>query len=256
MVVTAIALFVFALVLLKRIARNEEVILRQQRALISAEKRAMAGLLACSVAHDIRNILGVMDFNIAEIRNDANLEGANVRAIEEMASAVDKIKQMSIRLMRDGRGAACAEGEDVDLGVVFCEIMSFIRSHEAARHCDFSTRITGPLRVKAKPALLYRALVNLVLNGVQAIEGIGKVELRAIRKDECVILEVHDSGPGVNPEDREEIFKPFYTTKEDGNGLGLVSVKACVRELGGKIEVIDSDFGGACFRFLLPVSDS
>jgi two-component system CitB family sensor kinase len=70
------------------------------------------------------------------------------------------------------------------------------------------------------------------------------------------VIEVHDNGPGVPVERRADLFTSLATTKPDGNGLGLFSVKACANGLGGQVEVGDSPLGGALFRIRLPLATS
>ena len=103
--------------------------------------------------------------------------------------------------------------------------------------------------------LVDRMILNLVLNAADATKGAGKIDLRIRRKDRQVILELHDNGPGVPDQAREAIFDPFYSSKTNGLGLGLLSVRACAEAHGGSVEVKPSDLGGACFRITLPLAN-
>jgi signal transduction histidine kinase len=73
------------------------------------------------------------------------------------------------------------------------------------------------------------------------------------RAEQSVLIEIHDSGPGIEPDMRERIFEAFNTTKTSGFGLGLTSVKIYADIHKGKVEVGESNLGGACFRITLPV---
>jgi len=77
-----------------------------------------------------------------------------------------------------------------------------------------------------------------------------------LQQEDEAIVEVHDDGPGVPLAQRSKIFAPFHTTKEVGSGLGLVSVKVCAEQHGGRVVVSESDLGGACFRVTLPIGRS
>jgi C4-dicarboxylate-specific signal transduction histidine kinase len=93
--------------------------------------------------------------------------------------------------------------------------------------------------------------VHAVANGKPSSQNIA---IRLVSRESWAILEVSDSGPGVNERDRERIFDPFFTTKADaGTGMGLAISRAIARELGGTLEVDrDPDLGGALFRLKLP----
>jgi signal transduction histidine kinase len=99
---------------------------------------------------------------------------------------------------------------------------------------------------------IQQALINLLRNAVQCTRG-GKVRLGWRQKDRGLLFCVDDDGPGVPPENRSKIFEPFYTTKsvDEGTGLGLSVVHAVAEEHGGKIEVDDSEMGGASFQLLV-----
>ena len=106
-----------------------------------------------------------------------------------------------------------------------------------------------PLIIEADEQLLRQALFNLVLNAIQAVPANGDIRIRASRRntDEAVI-EISDNGPGVAPEHRAEIFKPYFTTHEEGTGLGLAVVQQIVLAHGWEIECAANEPAGAIFR--------
>jgi signal transduction histidine kinase len=112
--------------------------------------------------------------------------------------------------------------------------------------------------VPADPRLLRQALVNLVLNGLQALGRAGEVRVRAARAEErgkpTVLISVADSGPGIAASLRPRVFQPFFTTKAKGTGLGLAVVKRIAEGHGGSVAVADTPEGaGAEFRVTLPL---
>jgi two-component system sensor histidine kinase HydH len=108
---------------------------------------------------------------------------------------------------------------------------------------------TEELVVEADEQLLRQALFNLVLNAVQAVPAAnGEIVIRAGRQGAEAFLEVADNGPGVLSENRAEIFKPYFTTNEDGRGLGLAVVRQIVLAHGWEIECLPNTPTGACFR--------
>jgi two-component system sensor histidine kinase HydH len=107
----------------------------------------------------------------------------------------------------------------------------------------------------ADPAQLTQALVNLVINAIQAITGSGYVEViaRAGEQEGMVAIAIRDTGPGVPKEKQAAIFEPFFTTKAEGSGLGLWIVQQVISAHGGFVSVDDGANGGAVFTVQLPL---
>jgi signal transduction histidine kinase len=103
------------------------------------------------------------------------------------------------------------------------------------------------------PSLLVQALVNLVLNAIDAIDGHGTIHVRAWSEDGAVIIEVRDSGRGLAPQQKQHIFARFYTTKPTGRGLGLDTVRRIIDRHDGQIDVESEPGRGTAFRIRLPV---
>jgi signal transduction histidine kinase len=106
-----------------------------------------------------------------------------------------------------------------------------------------------PLSIEADEQLLRQTLFNLLLNAIQAIDVGGKIQIVAEKRDASeAVLEIRDNGPGVPPELRQEIFKPYVTTQEKGTGLGLAVVQQIVLAHGWEIECLSNQPKGAIFR--------
>jgi signal transduction histidine kinase len=97
-----------------------------------------------------------------------------------------------------------------------------------------------------------RALVNLVRNAIEAAPAASEVELAAWSAGGEAVFEVRDRGPGLSPEARASLFRPFFTTKERGTGLGLVLAKKVAEAHGGRLTVSDRAGGGTTARLVLP----
>jgi signal transduction histidine kinase len=106
-----------------------------------------------------------------------------------------------------------------------------------------------PLIIEADEQLLRQALFNLVLNAIQAVPAKGLILIRASRRNnEEAFIEISDNGPGVPVENRVEIFKPYFTTNEEGTGLGLAVVQQIVLAHGWEIQCVANEPAGALFR--------
>ncbi len=107
--------------------------------------------------------------------------------------------------------------------------------------------------VEHDPRQLHQVLLNLLLNAIQALDGAGRVSVVLAQSDEnTVSVSINDTGLGIAPENLTNIFRPFFTTKGHGTGLGLPLARRIVEDHGGKLEVT-SDFGhGSTFTLVLP----
>src|SRR6187397_1283889 len=98
--------------------------------------------------------------------------------------------------------------------------------------------------------MLKRAVLNLVLNALDALPDGGELTLTACRTGQGLEIEVADSGPGVPPELLDRLFEPFFTTKSSGTGLGLAIVERIVAAHGGRAQVVNCPEGGAAFTLI------
>jgi signal transduction histidine kinase len=106
-----------------------------------------------------------------------------------------------------------------------------------------------PVAIEADEQLLRQVLFNLLLNAVQAVDVGGKIQFQARHLNATeASLEIRDDGPGVPPDRRQEIFKPYFTTNQKGTGLGLAVVQQIVLAHGWEIECLANEPKGAVFR--------
>ena len=110
----------------------------------------------------------------------------------------------------------------------------------------------GPVWASVDPVLLRQALVNLVDNAVDAVDGAGRIHVRVIVDGSDAVIDVEDSGCGLPTDDLELLTRPFFSTKGRGSGMGLAIVHRVVQDHGGSLEAWSAKSGGARFRIVLP----
>jgi signal transduction histidine kinase len=252
-IVTGLALFGGARTMFLRIEAKNDELLRSERTLVNNERRVFAGLLAASVAHDANNVLTGVLSDIDELADPttepADLDAARAR----LNPAVHRLIELNRRMVQAGRQRATDTKVALALDVAVRDAVELVRRHPALR--DAKLEVTTPaVTLQAQPVLFSQIITNLVVNAGEAA-GKGRVGVRLLPGEREVLLEVHDSGAGVPVERRAGLFEALATTKPEGNGMGLFSVRACARALGGDVIVTESDLGGACFRVTLPLAE-
>jgi signal transduction histidine kinase len=244
--------FAVIIMVLER-ARSESE--RLQARLREAERLATAGELAASMAHEIRNPLAAIVNATALLADETQLTGderaATLAAIRAEARRLNRILSDFLKFARPPE-ARVAPG---DIRDVLEHVSGLIRDDQPrASRVDVKVAVDPALpRFAFDREQLIQVLWNVALNGVEAMNGRGRLSLEVVRKNGAVALAVTDTGPGIPSERRGRVFEPFYTGKPNGTGLGLTIAERIVAAHGGRIE-IDSEPGrGTRVTLLFPL---
>ena len=215
------------------------------RRLSRAERLATAGELAASAAHEIRNPLTAIS-SAVQLLGEAFPAGNPRREVAESVMAeIDRINGIVEGLLSFARPPETRR-EDVHLGMVVESALSLVSTMagkagvEVALECAVERDV-----LRADGDQLRQVFVNLLLNGIQAMEDGGRLAVRVTRPGTRLgrlRVEIEDTGTGMTSEQTERAFDPFYTTKEKGTGLGLPICYGIVRGHGGDID-LDSEPG-------------
>lgn len=255
-IITSIFLFIFIRLQLRRVSRIHKNLEMQRRALVRSERRAIAGLFASSLAHDANNMIGAMKMIIGLLRMKSQLTDYQAKGVNDLESALMHLEQINRRLVGKRHEESDMETKRHSAITLVEDTLVFARMHEHLRFRHVVAKLDQDAPLDLDAGLFQQALFNLLLNAAEATTQFGKIEIHVTRSDNIVNIEVHDDGPGISPESRHKVFQPFYTSKEKGNGLGMVAVKGFVEMSSGSIEIDDSPLGGACIRIILPVATS
>lgn len=224
-----------------------------QRDLAEAEHLAELGRLAASVAHEIKNPIAGLRGAMEMMRGVHLREDPRFAVFQEALLQMRRLDSLVKDLLSFAKPVNTSL-EPIPLDLVVESTLPFVEG--GAKEAQVSIRLDVPPDlplVYADPQHLQQVLVNLIMNGIQAIEGGGEVTLTGRAAGRELSLEVRDTGAGIKPEDLKNIFRPFFTTKHIGTGLGLSIVQRIMRAHGGRIEV-DSEVGrGTAFTVFLPV---
>jgi len=248
---TGLLFFVFAYILLRHIANQSNTLVQQNNALIISDRRAMAGAFAVSVAHDMNNQIMVLRSGMEEIVEDCRATAPD--EVQYVQHALDDLTRLSRQLLDMGRNSMSEDLQPCHLMKIYTDVEQLAQRHQRTRSCTLRSSMPANLSASLKPSIISQMLFNLILNAADATDGSGIIEVRGYTQNDRIIIEVHDNGPGIPPELRAEVIKPFFTTKKTGHGLGFMSVVACAEVHEGKVEIMESDLKGACIRISLPV---
>jgi two-component system NtrC family sensor kinase len=215
----------------------------------------MAGL-----AHEIRNPLNAIRLNLFTVdrvfRGDAALDSDEVAVmLGESAREIERVDELIHVLLGYARPER-AKIEFVDLPREIDAVLRFLRPSFLSGEIDVEVAIpAGPIYVAAGRGDVRQILLNLLGNARDAVgERPGKIGVALRERSGTIELLVQDNGPGVAPDDRDKIFQPFFTTKENGAGLGLAVVRSLVEAAGGGISFENVAEGGCCFVVRWPIA--
>ncbi len=226
----------------------EEKVKERTAALVRAARASSAGTLAGGVAHEFNNLLG----GILGCADAALAEGP-APAVREALAMIEKTARRGVGVTGALLRATRAEPERAacDLNGLLEEALAEVRP-PASIEVRASVR---PVPLHADGAMLRQVLVNLVRNAVEAMEGTGQLGLEVREEGDGVVVEISDTGPGIDPAVRDVLFEPFVTTRRggrEGAGLGLFLADRLVAAHGGRIEVAEGRERGTRFLIHLP----
>jgi signal transduction histidine kinase len=204
-------------------------------------------LAAAGLAHETRNPLNIIR-GLAQMISRLPDASPDVRERSKtIVEETDKVTAQLTEFINYSRPREVRRTK-ISLAAAGHEIIRTLGNDLAEK--QLTVEVTGePLAIAADEQLLRQVLFNLILNAIQAADTGGKIELniRPAKADEA-ILEIRDNGPGVPPERRQEIFKPYFTTHQKGTGLGLAVVQQIVLAHGWEIVCLGNEPRGAVFR--------
>ena len=231
--------------------------------MVQAEHLATMGELAAGVAHEIRNPLAGIAGAIEIISKDFPKDHPDREILDDLKQEVRRIEKVLSDLLTYARPKAPQFGV-ADLQDTVARTLQFARQQIGSKNVEFSIQIPSTLpRFRMDPEQLHQVLLNLVLNGIQALDQAGKITIQARvlpgsgapNRPNFIEISVSDTGGGISREQLEKIFRPFYTTKRGGTGLGLSLCRRIMSQHGGTLSAESEINKGSRFIIRLPMRD-
>jgi signal transduction histidine kinase len=206
--------------------------------------------LLAGIAHEVRNPLGALDLFAGLLAEElqGRPEAAHVARVRSELADLSKVVEEFLDFAR----ARPAVREGVDLAALLEEVAEVAGPLAAQRQVSLTVEGAGTARADREQ--LRRAAVNLVRNAVEAAPAASEVEVVARADGGAALIEVKDRGPGLDGAARASLFRPFFTTKEKGTGLGLALAKKVADAHGGTLALEDREGGGTVARLAVPAS--
>ena len=239
---------------------------RLEAQFLQSQKMEAVGRLAGGVAHDFNNLLTIIIGHSENLLAQFGPDTPARVSAAEIKAAGDRAAVLTRRLLAFSRRQP-VQLKVVDLNGVIAGMESMLR-RLLGEHILLETSPCPDLwLVKADPCQLEQVVMNLVINARDAMSNSGRIRIEtrnlaaengglwrklALPPGEHVLMAVHDSGKGIDPNILPNIFEPFFTTKEHGSGLGLSTVYGIVRQSGGEVRVESRPREGASFYVCLP----
>lgn len=217
-----------------------------------ADRLATLGTLAAGMAHEIRNPLGAIGGALEILDGDFPPQHPRREFVDILRREIQRLNAISGRYLDYARPQA-PELRAVDLNACVGSSVELVGRSAGRSGVRVETALSASLPpALADPLQVHQALVNLLLNGIQAMEGGGVLEVATDRVPSGVAVTVRDHGPGLPEGSGEKIFEPFFSTKPGGTGLGLAIARRIAVAHGGALTAESAPGGGARFRLLLP----
>ena len=241
--------------------RAEEALREAQANLARVSRMTTMGELTASLAHEIKQPISAAVTDARTClrwldRDDPDLPEAREaasRMIKDATRAADIISGISVLF---NKGAL--QRELADVNELIREMIVLLRSEANRYSISIRTELAEDLpKVMADRVQLQQVFMNLMLNGIDAMKettGRGELTIKSEAANGQLLISVSDTGVGLSPEQAEQIFKAFFTTKDNGTGMGLPISRSIIESHGGRLWAAGASALGATFRFTLPVT--
>jgi PAS domain S-box-containing protein len=249
--------------------RAEAQVLQQAAELQHAAQLSFVGELAAGLAHEIKNPLAGIQGGVDILIRRRDKNDPEREALEGMRHEVQRIDN-TVRALLDRARPRLVSVRTSSLNEIVERAVNLARAqltNAATQTQSVTIKFESPdlLTIPIDPAQIEDAVLNLIINAIEAVEGEGEVKIRVALSENTqneidggmgdeAIVQVSDNGRGIGEEDLTRIFNPFFTTRPGGTGLGLPAVRRIARAHGGGVDVSSSPGRGSTFTIRLPLT--
>jgi two-component system, LuxR family, sensor kinase FixL len=244
----------------QRVAEDEVNELR--RKLTHVGRVTMLGQLSSALAHELSQPLSAIQHNAETAQLLLTCDSVDIPLLREIVGDVLRDDRRAVQVVQRLRAwlkQGQLHSESVRLSDIAQDVLALVRADAAMKHVTLECSVPQSLPpVLGDRIHLSQVLLNLIMNAMDAVGGASDsrrqvtIEARSTPNG-CCEMSVGDSGPGIAPEALDQVFEPFFTSKNDGMGIGLSISRSIVEAHGGKLWAENGLRGGATFRFTVPM---
>ena len=232
--------------------RTAEVIETHKR-LVAQERIAALGRAAAQVAHEVKNPLaGLLLYSLHLKEKSSNFSESQTYLVDKIVDTIRHLNGRVEQILGFARPVSVALYSE-DLNQILTDILELLRPQLEANQVEVRLSI-GEQAIYAMldGTSMRGALMNLILNAIEAMPDGGILSIAVNRNDEMLQLEIADTGHGIGEDEAKKIFEPFYTTKEQGLGLGMPYAKKIIDQHGGTMSLSSQPGKGTTISIVLP----
>lgn len=231
---------------------------RKRRRTARARENELLERLAGGLAHELKNPLGALNLNVQLLEEELDAGGALSDASRARLTTIKRecrrLEQVLDDFLRYASHRELSLSE-ADVNALIGDLVTFIRPEFHRRGVALETDLSsGPLVCRADGNLVKQALLNVLLNALEAIQDKGSVRVSTRAQDGEIAIAVSDTGAGIPAENLPLIFEAYFSTKKTGTGLGLAIAKRIIEDHGGRIAVESIQDRGTTVTVVLPAA--
>jgi signal transduction histidine kinase len=239
------------------IMRDAESVRRIGDEIETSRRLSASGRVTGGVAHEVKNPINAIVLHLQLLQNKlSQLDPDTRRHMDIIGNEIHRLDRV-VQTLVDFMRARELHLVEVDYRRLLDDVAQ-LAAPDAEQHGVIIERARWhePLPVKVDLDFMKQALLNVVVNGIQAMPQGGQLTISARRNDDVVVTEIHDQGMGIPREVQNKIFELYFTTKKDGNGIGLAQTYQILEWHYGSVEFESTESEGTTFRFRLPLAVS
>jgi PAS domain S-box-containing protein len=235
--------------------RDAESVRRIENEIELSRRLAAIGRLTSGVAHEVKNPINAIVIHLEILRERLlQLDPATRRHMDIITSEIHRLDRV-VKTLVDFSRPVELKLTLLDLRSLTADVAALASPEARAQNVEIIQDLgPQPLPIHVDTDLIRQAVLNVILNGVQAMPDGGTLTLRAFASEQAAVLEVQDTGAGISPEIRDKIFNLYFTTKKTGSGIGLALTYRAMQLHHGALDLDTQARQGTIFRFMLPMA--